>query len=192
MGGGHVTRPDFHISGPDPHHPLTEFYLLVQAHLSHERSFALPGAYAAFQPPPGMPLFEEDVRDYCRFRGSPAPGYIEVFPPRRLHLLYDDLRVDPSGAPAALVLTEESSRRTFAVQLAPPFWGRALPLPDCTAALTLRLTDEDLLLVDRNKAALARRLCSKAAHKEWLNHPALDRWLTTALAAAQRAYRRGE
>ena len=139
MGGGHVTRPDFHLSGPDPQHPLTEFYLLMQAHLSRERSFALPGAYAAFQAPPGIPLFEEDIRGYCSFRSAPAPGHAEVFPPRRLHLLYDDLRVDASGAPAALVLTEESSRRTYAVRLAPPFWGYSQPpLPDCTAAQKYR------------------------------------------------------
>ena len=30
MGGGHVSRPDFGIAQPDPAHPLTEFYLLVQ------------------------------------------------------------------------------------------------------------------------------------------------------------------
>ena len=30
MGGGHLSRPDFGMPQPDPAHPLTEFYLLLQ------------------------------------------------------------------------------------------------------------------------------------------------------------------
>ena len=30
MGGGHLSRPDFGMPQPDPDHPLTEFYLLLQ------------------------------------------------------------------------------------------------------------------------------------------------------------------
>ena len=30
MGGGHVSRPDFGMPQPDPTHPLTEFYCLLQ------------------------------------------------------------------------------------------------------------------------------------------------------------------
>lgn len=48
MGGGHVSRPDFGMPQPDPNHPLTEFYLVLQHALDKEGSFALPALYAGF------------------------------------------------------------------------------------------------------------------------------------------------
>ena len=40
MGGGHVSRPDFGMPQPDPAHPLTEFYCLLQRALDREGVFA--------------------------------------------------------------------------------------------------------------------------------------------------------
>ena len=45
MGGGHVSRPDFGMPQPDPAHPLTEFYCLLQRALDREGVFALPENY---------------------------------------------------------------------------------------------------------------------------------------------------
>ncbi len=42
MGGGHVSRPDFGMPQPDPAHPLTEFYCLLQRALDREGVFARP------------------------------------------------------------------------------------------------------------------------------------------------------
>ena len=41
MGGGHLSRPDFGMPQPDPDHPLTEFYLLLQ-HGLDKKSEAKP------------------------------------------------------------------------------------------------------------------------------------------------------
>lgn len=46
MGGGHLSRPDFGMPQPDPAHPLTEFYLLLQHGLDREGVFALPALWA--------------------------------------------------------------------------------------------------------------------------------------------------
>ena len=51
MGGGHLSRPDFGMPQPDPDHPLTEFYLLVQQALDKAGCFALPALYASLQAP---------------------------------------------------------------------------------------------------------------------------------------------
>ena len=51
MGGGHLSRPDFGMPQPDPAHPLTEFYLLLQHGLDREGVFALPALWADFQAP---------------------------------------------------------------------------------------------------------------------------------------------
>ena len=42
MGGGHLSRPDFGMPQPDPDHPLTEFYLLLQHGLDKTGVFHLP------------------------------------------------------------------------------------------------------------------------------------------------------
>ena len=42
MGGGHLSRPDFGMPQPDPDHPLTEFYLLLQHGLDKAGVFHLP------------------------------------------------------------------------------------------------------------------------------------------------------
>ena len=47
----HVSRPDFGMAQPDPAHPLTEFYLLVQQALDKAGCFALPALYASLQAP---------------------------------------------------------------------------------------------------------------------------------------------
>lgn len=75
-----------------------------------------------------------------------------------MQLLYSSLQVQPDGTPAALLLTEECTRLTVAVQLLPPFvWEDPLPpLPDVPAALTLQLTTQDVMAIDTSPAALAQ------------------------------------
>ena len=51
MGGGHLSRPDFGMPQPDPDHPLTEFYLLLQHGLDKAGVFHLPALYASFRAP---------------------------------------------------------------------------------------------------------------------------------------------
>lgn len=170
MGGGHVSRPDFGMPQPDPAYPLTEFYLLLQRALDAAGCFALPALYAALQAP---------ARHIYLAEGS-------------LQLLYSTLHVQPDGTPAALLLTEECTRTTVAVQLLPPFvWEDPLPpLPDTPAALTLQLTGQDVLLADTDPAALGRRLVHTAAGKRWLHHPRAETFLAERVALLQRVYRR--
>ncbi len=193
MGGGHVTRPDFGLPQADSDAPLTEFYAILMHALGPAPVFALPGAYVAFRPPYREPVYAENIREFCAFSPRPQPGYAEILAPARLRILHMELAVAQNRAPAALLLTEESTRRMTAVQLLPPFLcpGEPLPpVPDSTAALSLTLSDADLRTADEAPAALGRRLAGEAAGKQWLHHPAIDAWLLTALAAAQRAYRR--
>jgi hypothetical protein len=196
MGGGKVTRPDFGFPDARADNPLTEFYLLIQKTLSRTGgTFALPGAYASFCPPPDHQLYAEEIRDFCTFYSAPHPGCLEIFSPGRMQVLYDDLRVTADGTPAALMLSDESSRLTTALQLLPPFFSPDFPpapLPECTCALTLTLCSEDLILMDNCPAELGRRLCRQTDRKSWQSHPRIERWLTTALAAAQRSYRHNE
>ena len=190
MGGGHVTRPDFDLPRANPDDPMTEFYLALQKALNRTPEFALPGAYVAFRPPMGEKLYAEDIRGYCTFFGAPRDDCRTIFAPGMLHLLNDELMTQPDGTPSALVLTDTAHRST-AVRLLPPYANAALPpMPACTAALTLQLTDEDVFLIDSDPAALGVRLAESVAHKCWLSHPKIDAWLMTALAAAQRAYRK--
>ena len=65
MGGGHVSRPDFGMAQPDPAHPLTEFYLLVQQALDKAGCFALPALYASLQAP-ARRIYPEEAREYLR------------------------------------------------------------------------------------------------------------------------------
>ena len=161
MGGGHVSRPDFGMPQPDAAYPLTEFYLLAQQALEKSGSFMLPALYAGLQAP------------------------------ARMQLLYSSLQVQPDGTPAALLLTEECTRLTVAVQLLPPFvWEDPLPpLPDVPAALTLQLTMQDVMAIDTAPAALAQKLVHSADGKCWLHHPKAETFLSERLALLQRVYK---
>ena len=109
-----------------------------------------------------------------------------------LQLLYSTLHVQPDGTPAALLLTEECTRATVAVQLLPPFvWEDPLPpLPDTPAALTLQLTMQDVMQADTDPAALGRKLAGTAANKRWLHHPKAETFLAERVALLQRVYKR--
>ncbi len=161
MGGGHISRPDFGIPQPDPAHPLTEFYCLLQRALAREGVFA-----------------EE-------------AGSARLLAPAQLQLLYSSLHVMPDGAPAALLLTEECTRTVYAVQLLPPFvWEDPLPpLPDAPAALSLTLTMRDVEEIDACPAALGHRLACDKARKRWLHHPRAETYLSERVALFQRLYR---
>lgn len=161
MGGGHVSRPDFGMPQPDAAYPLTEFYLLAQQALEKSGSFMLPALYAGLQAP------------------------------ARMQLLYSSLQVQQDGTPAALLLTEECTRLTVAVQLLPPFvWEDPLPpLPDVPAALTLQLTMQDVMAIDTAPAALAQKLVHSTDGKCWLHHPKAETFLSERLALLQRVYK---
>lgn len=191
MGGGHLSRPDFGMPQPNPDHPLTEFYQLLQRGLDREGVFALPALYAAFQAP-ARRIYADEAADYLTLSEAPAESRTLLLPPRMLQILYSSLHVLPDGTPAALLLTEECSRTVYAVQLQPPFvWEDPLPpLPDSTAALTLTLTLRDVEAIDADPAALARRLCREAAGKHWLAHPKADTYLAGRIALLQRLYKR--
>lgn len=194
MGGGHLSRPDFGMPQPNPDHPLTEFYQLLQRGLDREGVFALPALYAAFQAPARRIYADEadEAADLLTLSETPAESRTLLLPPRMLQILYSSLHVLPDGTPAALLLTEECSRTVYAVQLQPPFvWEDPLPpLPDCAAALTLTLTLRDVEAIDADPAALARRLCREAAGKHWLAHPKADTYLAGRIALLQRLYKR--
>mgnify|MGYP000943092753 CR=1 FL=1 len=94
-------------------------------------------------------------------------------------------------SPAALLLTEECTRLTVAVQLLPPFvWEDPLPpLPDVPAALTLQLTMQDVMAIDTSPAALAQKLVHSTDGKCWLHHPKAETFLSERLALLQRVYK---
>lgn len=191
MGGGHVSRPDFGLPQPDPAHPLTEFYLLLQHALDREGVFALPALYAAFQAP-ARRIYAEEARDHLRLACAPAEGFSRLLGPAQFRLLYASLSVTQDGSPAALLLTEECSRTVCAVQLLPPFlWDDPLPpLPDCPEALALTLTPQDLARADTAPAALGRDLARRTEGKHWLHHPRADAFAAERVALFQRVYRR--
>ena len=191
MGGGHVSRPDFGMPQPDAAYPLTEFYLLAQQALEKSGSFMLPALYAGLQAP-ARRIYREEAAGYLQLAAAPAEDLTRLLSPARMQLLYSSLQVQPDGTPAALLLTEECTRLTVAVQLLPPFvWEDPLPpLPDTPAALTLQLTGQDVLLADTDPAALGRRLVHTAAGKRWLHHPRADTFLAEKVAVLQRVYRR--
>lgn len=141
MGGGHLSRPDFGMPQPDPDHPLTEFYLLLQHGLDKAGVFHLPALYASFRAP-ARRIYADEAAGCLTLSETADEGAVLLSAPRNLQLLYSSLHVEPDGSPAALLLTEECSRAVCAVQLLPPFvWEDPLPpLPDVPAALTLQLT----------------------------------------------------
>ena len=67
--------------------------------------------------------------------------------------LYDVDLILPDGTPAALLLTEECTRATVAVQLLPPFvWEtRCRRCRTPRAALTLQLTMQDVMQADTDR-----------------------------------------
>ena len=191
MGGGHLSRPDFGMPQPDPDHPLTEFYLLLQHGLDKAGVFHLPALYASFRAP-ARRIYADEAAGCLTLSETADEGAVLLSAPRNFQLLYSSLHVEPDGSPAALLLTEECTRATVAVQLLPPFvWEDPLPLlPDTPAALTLQLTGQDVLLADTDPAALGRRLVHTAAGKRWLHHPRADTFLAEKVAVLQRVYRR--
>ena len=191
MGGGHVSRPDFGMAQPDPAHPLTEFYLLVQQALDKAGCFALPAVPAALPLPPSL-LYPEDVGGYLLVSPQAGDGFVRLQAAVQMQVLYSSLQVAADGAPAALLLTEECTRSVTALQLLPPFvWENSLPpLPDVPAALTLQLTVQDVEAIDTGPAALGRRLVGSPAGKCWLTHPKAEAFLAERVALLQRVYRR--
>ncbi len=191
MGGGHVSRPDFGMPQPDPSYPLTEFYLLLQHALDRAGSFALPALYAGLQAP-ARRIYLDEARDYLTLSPTQREGDTRLLAAGNLQLLYSSLHVTSNGAPAALLLTEECTRTTVAVQLLPPFvWEDPLPpLPDTPAALTLQLTMQDVELIDTDPAALGRKLVQTEQNKRWLHHPRAETFLAERVALLQRVYRR--
>ena len=191
MGGGHLSRPDFGMPQPDPAHPLTEFYLLLQHTLDRTGVFALPALYAGFQAP-ARRIYPDEAADYLTLSETEQEGMTRLLAPSRLQLLYSSLHVAPDGTPAALLLTEECSRSVCAVQLLPPFlWEEPLPpVPDTPSALTLTLTPQDVEAIDADPAALGRRLAETTRGKRWLRHPKAETYLAGRVALFQRVYRK--
>ncbi|MFR4723993.1 MAG: hypothetical protein ACLT9S_02165 [Faecalibacterium sp.] len=141
----------------------------------------LPGASTGRRPP-----------EYLQLAAAPAEGLTRLLSPARMQLLYSSLQVQPDGTPAALLLTEECTRLTVAVQLLPPFvWEDPLPpLPDVPAALTLQLTTQD---VDGHRHFPRRTWggswCTARDGKCWLHHPKAETFLSERLALLQRVYK---
>lgn len=190
MGGGHVSRPDFGMPQPDAAYPLTEFYLLAQQALEKSGSFMLPALYAGLHAP-ARRIYREEAAGYLQLAAAPAEGLTRLLSPARMQLLYSSLQVQPDGTPAALLLTEECTRLTVAVQLLPPFvWEDPLPpLPDVPAALTLQLTMQDVVAIDTAPAALAQKLVHSTDGKRWLHHPKAETFLSERLALLQKVYK---
>ena len=182
MGGGHVSRPDFGMPQPDPAYPLTEFYLLLQHALDKAGRFALPALYARVQAP-ARHIYLDEAREYLSLSPTGREGDIRLLAEGSLQLLYSTLHVQPDGTPAALLLTEECTRATVAVQPLPP-------LPDTPAALTLQLTMRDVMQADTDPEALGRKLAGTAANKRWLHHPKAETFLAERVALLQRVYKR--
>lgn len=191
MGGGHVSRPDFGMPQPDPAYPLTEFYLLLQHALDKAGRFALPALYARVQAP-ARHIYLDEAREYLSLSPTGREGDIRLLAEGSLQLLYNTLHVQPDGTPAALLLTEECTRATVAVQLLSPFvWEDPLPpLPDTPAALTLQLTMQDVMQADTDPEALGRKLAGTATNKRWLHHPKAETFLAERVALLQRVYKR--
>ena len=79
MGGGHLSRPDFGMPQPDPSHPLTEFYQLLQRGLDREGIFALPALYAVFQAP-ARRIYADEAADYLTLTETPAEASTPPLP----------------------------------------------------------------------------------------------------------------
>ena len=168
MGGGHLSRPDFGMPQPDPDHPLTEFYLLLQHGLDKAGVFHLPALYASFRAP-ARRIYADEAAGCLTLSETADEGAVLLSAPRSLQLLYSSLHVEPDGSPAALLLPAECSR--------------------AGCALTRQLTLQDVEAIDTDPAALARRLCPTTRQKHWLAHPKADLYLAEKIALFQRLYR---
>mgnify|MGYP000964273509 FL=1 len=153
--------------------------------------FALPALYARVQAP-ARHIYLDEAREYLSLSPTGREGNVRLLAEGSLQLLYNTLHVQPDGTPAALLLTEECTRATVAVQLLPPFvWEDPLPpLPDTPAALTLQLTMQDVMQADTDPEALGRKLAGTAANKRWLHHPKAETFLAERVALLQRVYKR--
>mgnify|MGYP006969023928 FL=1 len=163
---------------------------LAQQALEKSGSFMLPALYAGLHAP-ARRIYREEAAGYLQLAAAPAEGLTRLLSPARMQLLYSSLQVQPDGTPAALLLTEECTRLTVAVQLLPPFvWEDPLPpLPDVPAALTLQLTMQDVVAIDTAPAALAHKLVHSTDGKRWLHHPKAETFLSERLALLQRVYK---
>lgn len=103
MGGGHLSRPDFGMPQPDPDHPLTEFYLLLQHGLDKAGVFHLPALYASFRAP-ARRIYADEAAGCLTLSETADEGAVLLSAPRNLQLLYSSLHVEPDGSPAALTL----------------------------------------------------------------------------------------
>lgn len=121
----------------------------------------LPALYAGLHAP-ARRIYREEAAGYLQLAAAPAEGLTRLLSPARMQLLYSSLQVQPDGTPAALLLTEECTRLTVAVQLLPPFvWEDPLPpLPDVPAALTLQLTMQDVMAIDTSPPHWRRSWCT--------------------------------
>ena len=151
----------------------------------------MPALYARVQAP-ARHIYLDEAREYLSLSPTGREGDIRLLAEGSLQLLYSTLHVLPDGTPAALLLTEECTRATVAVQLLPPFvWEDPLPpLPDTPAALTLQLTMQDVMQADTDPEALGRKLAGTAANKRWLHHPKAETFLAERVALLQRVYKR--
>ena len=163
----------------------------MQHALDKAGRFALPALYARVQAP-ARHIYLDEAREYLSLSPTGREGDIRLLAEGSLQLLYSTLHVLPDGTPAALLLTEECTRATVAVQLLPPFvWEDPLPpLPDTPAALTLQLTMQDVMQADTDPEALGRKLAGTAANKRWLHHPKAETFLAERVALLQRVYKR--
>ena len=160
MGGGHLSRPDFGMPQPDPAHPLTEFYLLLQHTLDRAGVFALPALYAGFQAP-ARRIYPDEAADYLTLSETEQEGMTRLLAPSRLQLLPPFLWEEPLP-----------------------------PVPDTPSALTLTLTPQDVEAIDADPAALGRRLAETIRGKRWLRHPKAETYLAGRVALFQRVYRK--
>ena len=98
MGGGHLSRPDFGMPQPDPDHPLTEFYLLLQHGLDKAGVFHLPALYASFRAP-ARRIYADEAAGCLTLSETADEGAVLLSAPRNLQLLYSSLHVEPDGSP---------------------------------------------------------------------------------------------
>ena len=126
MGGGHVSRPDFGMAQPDPAHPLTEFYLLVQQALDKAGCFALPALYASLQAP-ARRIYPEEAQEYLRLAPQAGEGFVRL--QAALQLLPPFVWEDPlpplPDVPAALTL-QLTVQDVEAIDTDPAALGRRL------------------------------------------------------------------
>ena len=59
-----------------------------------------------------LSMTREEAAGYLQLAAAPAEGLTRLLSPTRMQLLYSSLQVQPDGAPAALLLTEECTRLT--------------------------------------------------------------------------------